>query len=182
MKARPILMSAPMVRATLANLKRQTRRVQKLQPGDPRCGRTDPLGPILSPYGQPGDQLWVRETFVERQGKAIYRATPPADDWEPAKWTPSIFMPRWASRITLEVKGIRVERLKSITDEDAIAEGIIVDRKLDDRSEMFRFTAAGDPFYSPRDAYFAGWDWLNGKGAAAKNPWVWVIEFKRVTP
>lgn len=79
-------------------------------------------------------------------------------------------MPRWASRITLEVTGVRVERLQDISEEDASAEGV----------EMYD-SATGDVFYGPRDAFMALWETINGKRAPwASNPWVWVIEFRRV--
>lgn len=164
MKERPILMKDELVRATLEDLKAQTRRVVKPQPNpsddDLVFGRIDygprPEGGIgfksehgvqVCPYGVPGDRLWVRETWAAhwmyndvaprdaRSGHADdnywFRADPdgtagthgcPADG-RIGKWRPSIFMPRWASRIDMEVTAVRVERVQEITPEDAIAEG-----------------------------------------------------------
>ena len=134
---------------------------------------------IKCPYGQPGDRLWVREKWAHEDswyGKETVSfkncyvpdrgytwITYAADIVSPAevpdRWRPSIFMPRWASRLTLEVRSVRVERLNDITDTDARAEG-----------------TAG------RDAYQSLWDRINAKRAAwASNPWVWVVEFRRLS-
>lgn len=140
------------------------------------------------PYGVVGDRLWVRETAIiaparwndgrfathtDNEGRkrlVQHLATEPcrdaADDYG-LKATPSIFMPRWASRITLEVTGVRVERLQEITDEDARAEGVCHD------SIVMEPIAA-------RSQFATLWDAINGKRAAwASNPWVWRIEFRR---
>jgi len=193
-KERPILFSAPMVRAILEGRKTQTRRIMKPQPlwvADPsvpfKTADADPNGIIRCPYGQPEDRLWVRETWrlydslVEcacydacecsrHHGKPLYRASLPDDE---GPWKPSIHMPRWASRITREVTGVRVERLQDISEEDAIAEGIDM-RSLcgcqdgcsqcDDRT--------------PQETYRDLWETINGPGSWAANPWVWVVEFK----
>jgi hypothetical protein len=163
MKTRPILFFAPMVRAILAGKKTQTRRIVKPQPMErettfwsdiSRPGHwfgvdetTKTRGTSFKcPYGQPGDRLWVKETwrpgmhpesFCAVQYRADNHWMKPKGlddntgykfaDWcdrKPEKWTPSIFMPRWASRITLDITGVRVERLQDITREDAYAEGI----------------------------------------------------------
>jgi len=148
------------------------------------------------PYGAPGDRLWVRETWalVQRGDCApggwpydpyrLYRATddePDLPDWalaEPFRWRPSIHMPRWASRLTLEVTGVRVERLRAITQADAVAEGMPDSRDLwcMPASSLSDTSLAG-----PRAAFATVWDSLKPKpGAAwADNPWVWVIEFRR---
>ncbi len=131
MKERPILFSAPMVRAILAGTKTQTRRVVKakhlpwldnsvLNFLDGKWNQR-PL-----PYGQPGDRLWVRETSRAHEitTKEAEADTPLQDGY--GKLRPSIHMPRWASRITLEVTGVRVERLHDISIADAIAEGVNV--------------------------------------------------------
>ena len=130
MKERPILFSAPMVRAILDGRKTMTRRVVKTQSvkydvinGVP-CPR-----PIPCPYGKPGDRLWVRETWAYRMdySRIYYRADENLASIVNRlndRWVPSIFMPRAASRITLEITGVRVERLQNITEEDALSEGI----------------------------------------------------------
>jgi len=183
-KSKPILFSGPMVRAILDGRKTQTRRVVKqLLPENRREGLT--ISASMCPYGKPrykrdpGDRLWVKESWIpayfsdKRPG---YRADwrDPEDIPEP-KWKPSLFMPRWASRITLEITGVRVERVKAISEDDAKAEGVEGDN-------------VGD-FGIPCKEYvipFADlWDSINGKKPGrswADNPWVWVIEFERVKP
>ena len=130
------------------------------------------------PYGKPGDQLWVRETYwIDYEDNAIiYRADKNADivdtnrnETGSAKynWKPSIFMPRAASRITLEITGVRVERLQVITRGDAMSEGC-----------PFPNIAQGK---NPRQWYEQLWDQINGPDSWAANPWVWVIEFKKAS-
>lgn len=184
-KERPILFSGPMVRAILEGRKTQTRRVKKPQPID--LGVIHIVGQIKCPYGQPGDRLWVRETFCpDWCDEVIYRADDPTGraardagySHEP-KWKPSIFMPRWASRIDLEVVGIRAERLQEISEDDALAEGC----------EPGGGACSGpmDPVeydgYTASDEFAALWDSINAKRGHSweSNPWVWVVEFKRVT-
>ena len=188
---KPILFSGEMVRAILDGRKTQTRRVIKPQPsaGVRRSvfvlsGLEDGHGRELRcPYGRPGDTLWVRETWQAVSGNdrarhimthprpdrgwLEYAATPRAD--EPAyKWRPSIHMPRWASRITLEVTGVRVERLQDISEADAWAEGC---EGYDDD------VTGGKSGYRE---YCELWEKINGKGSWDLNPWVWVVEFKGV--
>lgn len=204
MKERPILWSAPMVLALLAGRKTQTRRVVNPQPlmdsGPPDHWHDDDA----KPYARVGDRLWGRETWrtwerpddgfdgVEYRADESFHVIKPtreaADDWVEAhengkhgrKWRPSIFMRRWMSRLLHEVTAVRVERLQDISNADAMAEGII-DRTVGGAAR-WSFTEPGERFYWPRDAYLAGWDTINGKGSAAKNPWVWAISFKPVTP
>jgi len=172
MKERPILCIAPMVRAILDGSKTQTRRVAKLTDtgrikavGSPRNWHPDdPNALIACPYGQPGDRLWVRESIsatVCACGQDyctgyIYRA-----DGEPPtrlKWRPSIHMPRAASRITLEIVSVRVERLLDISEADARAEGV-----------------------ASVSEYFELWKSINGAAPSPENnPWVWVVEFKTI--
>jgi hypothetical protein len=227
-KERPILFSAPMVRALLAGTKTQTRRTVRMPEDvgevciDP--GGTDVFGPgpylkvyprdhreamhprIRCPYGYPGDRLWVRETHARFSvGEGIdtpvpecvaYRATCDDDggfDYSNGrgeamrlrvtKWTPAIHMFRWASRITLEIGEVRVQRLQDITEADARAEGV-----------------------TSRAAYAELWEGINGKRRTrveeidesgptgrwrtvidrsagwAANPWVWAVGFERVEP
>lgn len=192
MKERPILFSGPMVRAILDGRKTQTRRVVKgeaLRWLSPEVGfaPTFVANPenSLCPYGGPGDRLWVREThYVESAGyedgtgrRIFYRASD--GDAPISLWRPSIFMPRWASRLTLEVTAVRVERVQDISGEDAKAEGC-------DASGCWEHD------HDPEDlgcldsrvpTYRALWDSINGKrpGCAwADNPWVWVIAFRRL--
>ena len=255
MREKPILFSAPMVRALLAGTKTQTRRTIKPQPF---AGMTDDqvylkfreqgvLGPdesltwlvncawesgfvdLTCPYGQPGDRLWVREAWrigawdvddgriavdyrdsvdkkwrdIPDDGKDAFvtlweqccdeltaKGIDPDTDGEyhwkpgesPLRWRPSIHMYRWASRITLEVTGVRVERLNDISDEDARAEGI--NRIAHGREGYFYHATRTEPHPNnwcfPDDAYKDLWEQINGPGSWAANPWVWVIEFKRV--
>lgn len=151
--------------------------------------------PTRCPYGSPGDRLWVKETFgliPEDGGTYVYRATGPEWGTECGlKWKPSIFMPREASRITLEITDIRVERVQDISEEDARAEG--AEREFcpeDDDSHLADADerAAG---YSPPKSFCAGfknlWDSINAKRDGGiysweRNPWVWVISFKRIEP
>ena len=184
MTSRPILFSAPMVRALLDGSKTQTRRVLKSQALE---WISTPVGfdpqfiadaeNRLSPYGQVGDQLWVRETFCDAtvglHGRVLYRATGDTA----CKWKPSIFMPRAASRITLEITGVRVERLQNITAADALAEGVI---QLPDGGYSLSDTRHYSD--SPDESYASLWEHLNGEGSWNSNPWVWVIEFKKVKP
>lgn len=174
MKERPIIFNGEMVRAILDGRKTQTRRVIKPQPDGPWAapGRT------MCPYGQPGDRLWVRETWAhvprtaygslgmqdpsDEDMAAIYRATfdrsPPGTGWKP-----SIYMPKWAARIWLEIINVRVERVQEITNEGALAEG--VEEHQIPHTWMFREL----------------WDSINAKRGYSwdSNPSIWVVEFRR---
>lgn len=174
-KNRPILFSGAMVRALLAGTKTQTRRVCKL---DVRAGMPEPeLASLLRccPYGQPGDRLWVRETWATHPDyggrHAIYR-TDRGCEHDAERWTPSIHMPRWASRITLEVTGVRVERLQNIGEGDAKAEGV----------QMPDGTPTPPEWWSYRREFAHLWEQINGPGSWDANPWAWVVEFKRIEP
>ena len=195
---RQILFSGPMVRALLAGTKTQTRRVVKPQPpglwmkpetavitdhhGRWAFSRIAPNGlavawprgtdSIKCPYGVPGDTLWVRETWANVSGGAFYRADgkwPCAFGDEP-KWKPSIHMPRWASRITLRVTDVRVERVRAISERDAQAEGAAKESGVGGMSYVNGFHRLWD---SINDARGYGWD---------VDPWVWALTFERVTP
>ena len=205
MKERPILMSAPMVRALLQKQKTQTRRVMKSQPYTLEAegfGYATKAGGFVSlvsehclnecPYGKPGNRLWVKETFHwSLKLDAIYKTCidPGLEQLidfyrikQCKKWVPSIFMPRWASRITLEITEVRVQRLQKISWEDCIAEGIVgtdasaVITQRMSTSEQEGLLGAGWSEYL-RAAYRSLWEQLNGAGSWDANPWVWAISF-----
>lgn len=180
-----------MVRAILAGNKTQTRRVVKPQPEQwttpDGCG-TSAIWPAVNhngrvaamrcPYGQPGDRLWVRESTAEDYIGSASFARYTADGftsriawWYSRKACPSIHMPRWASRILLEITSVRVERLHEISEADAKAEGVTLPKRT---CTMY------DGIW--RDEYHALWESINGPRTWAANPWVWVIEFKVVCP
>lgn len=189
MKERGMIFNAEMIRALLSGQKTQTRRPYnwKLQPAMEMAERDDGTtwpwaedcengGDIWfpCPFGAAGDRIWVRETWAEAGASApdlkLYRANypehvpssyenvPPADE---VRWTPSIHMPRWASRILLEITAVRVEKLNSISEVDAKAEG------MKDSMPILEYARLWNGIYP--DKYWQS------------NPWVWVIEFKRVT-
>jgi hypothetical protein len=193
-RERPVLFSAPMIRALLDGRKTQTRRIVKPQPvygsiehlgtgwywqpgkarwSNPASDADCAAGMIpRCPHGVPGDRLWVKETFGPCAGGIVYRAEGGAACPDGGRWKPSIFMPRWASRITLELTGVRVERLQAITEEDARAEGVEPAPfcKAGRRSELGHVEAFEDL-----------WDSINVDRAPwSSNPFVWVIEFKRL--
>lgn len=199
-KERPILFSAPMVRAILDGRKTQTRRAfsEKLKfnldcaarigevsffVDEQRLGKND-LGYVLDfcPYGQAGDRLWVRETHYEKgewrrqdwpdaddfywagHGEYLYAATDEKPKNGYRTW-PSIHMKRRASRILLEIVSVRVERLQDISEADAKAEG---------SSELL---CKG---FTHKHGFELIWESINGAGSWQANPWVWVIEFRRI--
>ena len=198
MRERPIIFSAPMVRAILDGRKTVTRRVVKPQPSSELLAdfaeiramrgsnRTDAqmLSDCLScPYGAPGDHLWLREAWQaldgnERARRILtepdpsrgwieYAATVPKGYEPPPRWRPSIHMPRWASRITLEVTGVRVERLQDISEADAEAEGVRNSLHL----QGGRFA---------RDNFAHLWWTINGDGSWEANPFVWCVSFRKL--
>lgn len=211
MKERPVLFSAPMVRAILDGRKTVTRRLVKPNPHKvdggvpfadaPAWAHAEPGSAVMRcPYGVRGDRLWVREThaIVPRTAYAwsngVEQVIRPDDDHDAAifragwdrsssgfSWRPSIHMPRWASRITLEVTGVRVQRLCDISESDAISEGV---RQLRDGSECWVGREGPGslvtPWLTARDAFRDLWQSINGLGSWGSNPWVWVVEFKRV--
>lgn len=180
MKERPILFSGEMVRAILDGRKTQTRRVVKFD----WCGSANGLLHQASfdpaykcPYGKVGDRLWVRETWAKLlSGRIWYRAD--GHSINDGGWRPSIHMPRWASRITLEITGVWVERLQAIGQNDAFREG--VRRAADGR--WFNYAPDGPTHNSARGSFISLWESINGPGSWDANPWVWVIEFKRIQP
>jgi hypothetical protein len=174
MKERPILFSGPMVRAILDGKKTQTRRLVSPQPDGfwdaPNSHADTGLNAVVRdvdgrakdvwincPFGRVGDWLWVRETWA-KPGEVGDHTEYRADNPDPlaAKWRPSIHMPRRASRLSLEITEVRVERLTQIMDADGKAEG-----------------------YAGAAAFLAG-EWA--RPLRADNPWVWVIGFRRVDP
>ncbi len=147
---------------------------------------TFPYAGTKCPYGKVGDLLWVRETFYhdERCNPSYsYKADNLEQDiirenqflCNKLPWKPSIHLPRWASRITLEILNIRVERLQDLSSGDAIAEGI----KANGEFGYKDYSGKGSNYCNaPRPSYFSLWEKINGEGSVKNNPWVWVIEFK----
>lgn len=198
MKERPILFSTPMVQAIFEGRKTQTRRIVKPQPlwiGDPNIlfkkNSADPKGIINCKYGYHGDRLWVRETTEADEDTSDYvilsRYTAdkkpvlysgcedPAFNGTVAHWDytkkvrPSIHMPRWASRILLEITDIKVERIQDISEDDAKAEGI----KSDPPKHWYHTS-------NRKTKFMQLWDSISKKRGYGweANPWVWVIHFK----
>lgn len=216
-KERPILFSGPMVRAILDGRKTQTRRMLTYKHakrlGLETCGEelVTSDGPYWDgsfeggkvpwcPYGQPGEQLWVRETYaLEQDADGCKPSDVSSCTWYSAdgedgvahatgaypvgrprgKWRPSIHMPRWASRITLEITGVRVERLNEISEVDAQAEGVEPDM-LDSGGVTPWGVGIDVPCYS--EGFVDLWQSINGPDSWSLNPWVWVIEFEKVKP
>jgi len=197
---RPILMNAFSVRAILARRKTQTRRVIKPQPAGTFAGlasvqagfhKYEPryswhVDKELSawrkcPYGQIGNRLWVREIFgIHNEGDGtnfyVYRADYDPDEPGPPPsyhWTPSIFMPRVASRILLEITEVRVEQLQDITGNDCLEEGL----------KQYTQDGVYKNVLDLREEYWDIWDSINAKRGFSRkrNPWVWVIGFKPLT-
>jgi hypothetical protein len=206
----PILFNTEMVRAIIEGTKTQTRRVIKIDSEEwysTNCRATDDdtveqyfkhrcydEGVLVPcPYGKPGDRLWVRETFlpigkaglVTAAGSSAIYAT--ERDYYPAiqkvakekgiKWKSSRYMPRTAARIFLEITMVRVEQLNDITEDDAISEGIIVD---EEGMECWHYLRKNFSAGHPITSFETLWESLAGPGSWDINPWVWVIEFKRI--
>ncbi len=204
MTDRPILFSAPMVRALLSGAKTQTRRLMKPQPADDirlhrfpneshawissfghKYGRQTAHS---CPQGRAGDSLWVREswqTHCDKDGITPRDLPPETDVQYPAtyehwvsKRRPGIHMPRWASRITLQITDVRVQKVKDITEEDAKAEGV---RPMRDGGGTYvGREGPGNlvtPWPSAKEAFADLWDSINGAGAFEADSWVWAISF-----
>lgn len=222
---KPILFSTPMVLALLNGTKTQTRRtkglekinespdewsVEKIKSFFAKIDNENDFQiKIIKPAYEVGDILWVREKFrvmincetkefssfeyyageqefyeyLEKQGKKV-------------KWKPSIFMPKPACRLFLKVKAIRVERLNTISNKDAIAEGINSEKyALDNKISIYENYLPGKDFYdfgdyswnfgkenhsAPVASFCSLWESINGDGSWNSNPFVWVIEFERI--
>lgn len=198
MKERPIPFSSPMVRAILAGTETQTRRVVKgwqLEWLEPPIAFTPEYVAHLDndacPYGRAGDRLWVREAWrtvseadktPPRDMDAAYRLWFEADaPHQPGfgRYRPPMFMPRWASRITLELTGVRVERLNDISEADALAEGVTPKWEPGCSGRLME-ALGGFSFRPAASAYADLWEQINGPGSWDANPWTWVVEFKQI--
>ncbi|MDN0127434.1 hypothetical protein [Yersinia massiliensis] len=218
MNEKPILFNSEMVNAILSGRKTMTRRIISektlhlfgVAAGAGECHpielcdqRSQSYYLEFCPLGKTGDQLWVREAFATglcTKSTLAYRATHKTEDleegWgETIKWTPSIHMPRWASRINLLITGVRVERLQDISEQDAMAEGItakevIIETRYEGgghveiTADRFFFVGGDDEGYeSVGEAFAELWDSIYGQKEGESwqaNPWVWVINFERM--
>ncbi|HIB5557290.1 TPA: hypothetical protein ACWXB1_005428 [Klebsiella pneumoniae] len=201
MREKGLIFNSEMVRALLDGRKTQTRRPVKFPvhdknlgcelAGNELAGELSAGNYLNSAFGKPGDRIWVRETWADAGASApdlkLYRANYPEhvpsiyENVPPAKeirWTPSIHMPRWASRILLEITDVRVERLNAISEEDARAEGIIDGGCLNCGEPEPCGCANPEP--DATDAFAYLWQSIYGQENWNADPWVWVIEFKRV--
>lgn len=213
LRERPLNVTGQEVRAIIAGHKTQTRRVLRLQPpsgAEIRVGLFRPTkidrhgNEYLSnktvfgaysldgewrlrcPYGQPGDLLWLRETFKDHTNDlpdlapgetvVLYQADDPYPD--EICWTPSTQMPRWASRIDLRIKSVRIERLQEISEADAMAEGArpLPLQSADDPSAWWEIDFGQHQCRTPRGVIRSLW-----QSSWDANPWVWVIEHERIT-
>ena len=221
MTARPIIFSAPMIRALLDGQKTQTRRIAKLN----HAGRVafggrnwhcdDPKAVMACPYGQPGDFLWVRESWSTARlypvnATLFYRADGDCEGKQASlsfiererKWRPSIHMPRWASRLTLRITDVRVQRLQEISEADARAEGCsarpfpgpwwqgyrelngalvheqaIGDQPPDWMIEPKRMADTPHLDLTAVDDFRSVWHSIHGPDSWSANPWVWALTF-----
>ena len=195
MKHIPILFSTPMVQAILEGRKTMTRRKVKLQPGEGEYYQLmedgefayisvgGMSGPYKCPYGQPGDILWVRETWQHTKNLGInpedensgyiYKCSENGQEWanntENWVWKPSLFMKKEACRIFLKVTGVKVERLQDISTLDAIKEGV---------NPCTLNSQTGN--YSFEYGFQKIWKEINGQKSWNDNPWVWCISFERI--
>ncbi|PRI21503.1 hypothetical protein [Pectobacterium versatile] len=205
MKERGIIFNSDMVRATLSGQKTQTRRIVKPQPDEDGLARLRG-GPWLDtservyrcPFGKVGDRLWVRETFngfwldddviqeikdgISKASELCdYRSDYPDSSQPVGGWTPSIHMPRWASRITLEITGVRVERLNDISEEDCWSEGIDeVDGRFENIEIIDMARKIGCCIDDAKPMFALLWQSIYGEESWQANPWCWTITFKRI--
>jgi hypothetical protein len=206
MRERGIIMSRPMVLATKADLKDETRRLSGLEkvnqkPDKWRFGgfksEPDAKGRLVArfvhvyeelpnihvacPYGAPGDRLWLRETCrLDEATGWWYAADFEFGELEAHRWTPAVHMPRRACRITADLREVRLERAHAITELGAVREGV---EKLSLSGETYyrNYGPKGGAYRSARDSYASLWDQLNAAGRKATpfrlNPWVWVLRY-----
>lgn len=171
MKERPILFSAPMVHALLKGCKTQTRRLAHSSPPHPQREADLDASARGNPFGSTGDLLWVKETWSapaewddlkpsELSAQQLKDVSYHADNPPKGKTRSSLFMPRKVSRILLEIVEVRRERLQSISEADAWAEGVAGPDVIGEYAKL--------------------WDRINGSGSWASNPWVWVVSFRRI--
>lgn len=212
MNEKPILFSGPMVRGILEGQKTQTRRVikspSKKYPyfrleecypsemgsiGNWRLSVEDEDGfspeegfwYFGCPYGQPGDRLWVKETYLSGRKGRIYKADHPIANMIPRKvlkWKSPIFMPKSAARLWLKIKKIRIERIQDISEKDAEAEGTKGLSRIEGYGAAWA-SIMNKQNWGPYKCGFALlWNKINKKRGYdwEKNPWVWVVEFKKV--
>jgi hypothetical protein len=198
-KERPIIFSGPLIPHILDGSKTQTRRpVRRMteqhhmwqEPDGAFCWELPepvhatswPTGSVACPYGEPGDRLWVREAFCpDWTDHTIYRAdggsAMAAGYASEPKWRPSIHMPRAVSRIILEVTQVRIERVQSITEDDARAEGV----EPGPGHRLYPGTGAARSM-SYTSGFVIAWDGIYGKREQGwgVNPWVWVVVFRNI--
>jgi hypothetical protein len=208
-RERPIIFSGPMVLAILEGRKTETRRVIQEQPewengwvlGDAsELLKTGIVRGVKCPYGRVGDTLWVKETFRYDVENAIeYKAdgrirlvTPPKGyEWQEddhdkhgrTRWRPSIHMPRWASRIHLDIEGLGVHRIDEITSDGAMAEGVLP-RPSDDLWDLLS-PITQDAYRETAISMFRDlWDHINAKRGYPwdDSPWIWLVQFRRISP
>ncbi|MFG1172231.1 hypothetical protein AAFN90_01225 [Erwiniaceae bacterium CAU 1747] len=218
MKERPILFSDQRVRALLSGRQSQTRRIMKCQPlGSVQDNHEGCYGidvkrnhlqgnrvmgmeniSHLSPHGQPGDRLWVRETWrgpiIVPEDVLRYQQDPAAfrnhqycryradisacgsdEGFDHPGWQAGIHMPRWASRIDLLITRLRIEKIQDISDDDIMAEGVQFDSHF-----LNSFFTLQNETVSPKQAYRQAWTAQYGDTSWEVNPWVWVIDFERI--
>jgi len=196
---RGMIFNGQMVRALLGGRKTQTRRSVKPQPeltersgfswngalygaGSDERETNRNFAHAKCPYGRPGDRIWVRETFGDCGERLVYRAD--TDDGAKCKvkrWTPSIHMPRWASRILLEITDVRIERLNSISEEDCWAEGIEAVDGLFENTEIIDMALKiGCCVEDSKPMFALLWQSIYGDDSWQANPWVWCISFRRI--
>lgn len=207
MKERGMIFNGEMVRAILDGRKTQTRRPVRFPvldknlgcelAGNELAGELSAGNYLNSAFGKPGDRIWVRETFRVHSratdvATLVYKASV-RNSWTeqthrvpvsvcnkpatPEKWTPSLHMPRWASRILLEITNVRVEQLNVISERDAQAEGVA---KLQGGFWQHYQPGWTQHQLSARGSFVTLWKSIYGEESWNSNPWVWVIEFKRV--
>jgi hypothetical protein len=200
--SKPMLFSSSMILALLDGSKSMTRRMMKPQPDAAFLARgvegivpqwpaqngvrwfmSDGLSELVKCPHPPGSRIWVKETFTIANCEVVYRASVSKDDmdlsesWMEGPWKPSIFMPKWASRITLEVTAVKVERLQDISEEDAKAEGV---------SPICKCCYGLIPCSTSEPTWLLPfqrlWETIHGPGSWEQNPWLWVYQFKRIKP